>query len=297
MIKIKNLFKAFDDRPVLTNINCTIKDCSVYGLVGVNGVGKSTLLRIMSGVFSQDKGELLYDTSPVSDETVMQEIVFVPDDLYFFSGYTLLETAKFYQALYKKFDLDEVVRLAGSFKLELNVSISKFSKGMKRQAAIICALATNAKYVFLDETFDGLDPLVKKKMKSLISKKIIDNKSTVVLTSHSLRELEDICDHLIVMSEGSILFESEVDSLKTNMLKIQISLKKDFDRDDFKMLNIVTFKKSGSVATIIARDKNQKAFNDLKKLKPLLLESVPLSLEEVFIYEMEALGYEFDEII
>ena len=182
-------------------------------------------------------------------------------------------------------------------KLDLNVAINTFSKGMKRQVAIVCALATNAKYMLLDETFDGLDPVIKKFMKKKIIEKLENNKTTVILTSHSLRELEDICDYLAVIVGGKILFNNLVDNLKTSMIKVQISLKGDFDENNFKKVKIVDYKKSGSIATLLVDNKDKEAMKLLKELKPVLLDVIPLSLEEVFIYEMEAVGYDYNKII
>jgi len=298
MIRIENLSKKYDKVNVLDNLNCTIKDGSIYGLVGSNGAGKSTLLRLINGIFIPDNGTILIDEMQVfENEKIKQELVFVPDDLFFYPSYTLLDTAKYYEALYKKFDMEYLKKLASILKLDLNRKISTFSKGMKRQCALICALATNAKYMFFDETFDGLDPVIRNTMKKIIAKQMDSNNTTIVMTSHNLRELEDICDNLGLLHKGGILFESDIDTIKTNMFKVQISLKNDFSKETFKNLNILNYKKIGSVATLIINDEKGDAKEKLEKLKPLILDFLPLTLEEVFIYEMEALGYEFNEII
>lgn len=298
MIEIKNVSKKFDTISVLEKLNCTIKDNCIYGLVGANGSGKSTLLRLINGIFITDDGEIKVDGKPSFDnEEIKQEMVFVPDDLFFYKGYTLSDMAKFYKALYHKFDTEYLYELSSTLNLDKNRKISSFSKGMKRQCALILTLATKCKYLFFDETFDGLDPVVRNFFKKQLAKHMEENNSTIIMTSHNLRELEDICDNLGLLYKGGILFESDIDSIKTNMHKVQISLKDDFDEKSFKDLDIISFKKVGSVASIIIEDKDHTARKKLEKMKPIILDFLPLTLEEVFIYEMEALGYEFNEIL
>jgi len=298
MIRIDKLSKKYDKDYVLNNLSCTIKDNCIYGLVGANGAGKSTLLRIIMGIFESDEGIITIDDELVSDNTELkQRMVFVPDDLFFYPGYTLLDTAKYYESMYKNFDMNYLKEMASTLNLSLNKKISTFSKGMKRQCALICAIATNADYMFFDETFDGLDPVIRSTMKKALIKQMNKKKTTVVMTSHNLRELEDICDNLGLLYKGGILFESDIDTIKTNMYKVQISLKNDFSQDSFKDLEILNYKKIGSVATLIINDKKGDSKKKLEKLNPIILDFLPLTLEEVFIYEMEALGYEFNEII
>lgn len=298
MIKIENLSKKYDKENVLENLNCTIKDGCIYGLVGANGSGKSTLLRLINGIFTPDKGIICVDGEDVIDNAeIKQDMVFVPDDLFFYPSYTLLDMAKFYQAMYKKFDMEYLKELASILKLDMHAKINTFSKGMKRQCALMCAISTNAKYMFFDETFDGLDPIIRSLVKKILAKKMEENNTTIVMTSHNLRELEDICDNLGLLYKGGILFESDTDKLKTTMFKVQISFKEDFSKDKFKSLDILNFKKSGSVATLIINDKKGNSKKMLEKMNPLILDYLPLTLEEIFIYEMEALGYEFKEII
>lgn len=298
MIKIENLSKKYDKENILDNLNCTIKDGSIYGLVGSNGAGKSTLLRLINGIFTPDSGTILIDGEEVfENEEIKQDLVFVPDDLFFYSNYTILDTAKYYEAMYENFDMEYLKKLASTLKLDINRKINTFSKGMKRQCALICALATKCKYMFFDETFDGLDPVIRNTMKKIIAKQMEEENTTIVMTSHNLRELEDICDNLGLLYKGGILFESDIDTIKTNMYKVQISLKNDFSQDSFKDLEILNYKKVGSVATLIINDKKGDSKKKLEKLNPIILDFLPLTLEEVFIYEMEALGYEFNEII
>ena len=296
MIEIKGVSKRYDKDDVLYNLNCTIKENCIYGLVGANGSGKSTLLRLINGILIPDKGSIKIGKEKTFDnEKVKQNMVFIPDDLYFYPSYTLLDMAKFYQAMYKKFDMEYLKKLANHLHLATNQKLSGFSKGMKRQCALILALATRSKYMFFDETFDGIDPVVRNFFKKAMARQMEEDKTTIIMTSHNLRELEDICDNLGLLYDGGILFESDIDSIKTNMFKVQISLKKDFDKEDFKDLEVLNFKKVGSIATLIIKDEKQESRNILEKMNPIILDYLPLTLEEVFIYEMEALGYAFEE--
>lgn len=298
MIEIKGVSKRYDKEDVLQNLNCTIKENCIYGLVGANGSGKSTLLRLINGILIPDKGSIKIRKEKTFDnEKIKQNMVFIPDDLYFYPSYTLLDMAKFYQAMYKKFDMEYLKKLANHLHLATNQKLSSFSKGMKRQCALILALSTRSKYMFFDETFDGIDPVIRNFFKKAIAKQMEEDKTTIIMTSHNLRELEDICDNLGLLYDGGILFESDIDSIKTNMFKVQISLKEDFDKEDFKDLEVLSFKKVGSIATLIIKDEKQESRDILEKMNPIILDYLPLTLEEVFIYEMEALGYAFEELL
>ena len=298
MIKITDLNKSFGTKKVLENLNCNIKTGSIYGLIGANGAGKSTLLRIIMGIFQKDSGKIEIDGKELIDnEEIKQKLCFVPDDLFFFKWYTLKDTIKFYSKIYKNFEEDRAIKFAESLKLPLDKKISNFSKGMKRQSALICAICTNADYLFFDETFDGVDPVVRNYLKRIIAEQMTKKETTIIMTSHNLRELEDICDNIGLLYKGGILFESEIDSLKTNMFKIQISLDKDFNEKDFENYNLLSFKKVGSVATVILKGDKDKYEKDLKEMNPVILDFLPLTLEEIFIYEMEVLGYEFNALV
>ena len=298
MIQIKDVSKSFNNVKILDKLNCTITDNCIYGLVGANGSGKSTLLRLINGIYKQEEGTITMNGEELfNNATLKQKIVFVPDDLFFYPGYTLKDMFQFYQALYPKFDEEYAVSLAKMFKLDQNRKISTFSKGMKRQCALIAILATNAEYMFFDETFDGLDPVVRNTMKKLIAKKMSEQNTTIIMTSHNLRELEDICDRLGLLYKGGILFESEIDNLKTNMYKVQISFAQEKKKEDFKGIDILSFKKVGSIITLVIKDEKKTSRKILEKMKPVILDYLPLTLEEIFIYEMEVLGYEFEEII
>ena len=298
MIKITNLNKSFGTKQVLENLNCNIKTGSIYGLIGANGAGKSTLLRIIMGIFKEDSGTVELNGEVIKDrEALMQKLAFVPDDLFFFKNYTLKDTFDFYSNIYDKFEIERATKLAETLKLPIDKKVMNFSKGMKRQAALICAICTNADYMFFDETFDGIDPVVRNYLKKIIAEQMNKKETTIIMTSHNLRELEDICDNIGLLYKGGILFESEIDSLKTNMFKIQISLPNDFSEKDFENFNVLSFKKSGSVATVILKGDKEKYEKDLQEMNPIILDFLPLTLEEIFIYQMEVLGYEFNVIV
>ena len=297
MIKISNLNKSYGNKKVLENLNCTINTNSIYGFVGANGAGKSTLLRLINDVFKPDSGNIEIDGKTILDnQELKQKLVFVPDDLYFFPNYTLKDMANFYNSMYKNFDMEYLKKLAEILKLDINTKVQNFSKGMKRQCALICAISTNADYMFFDETFDGVDPVIRGLLKKIIAKQMEKKETTIVMTSHNLRELEDICDNLALIYKGGVLFESEVNNLKTNMFKVQISLKEEFDKDTFKEYNLLNFKKVGSVATLILKSEKEKVKEKLENLNPIILDFLPITLEEMFIYEMEVLGYEFNQV-
>ncbi len=298
MIQIAGLTKSFGKTNVLENLNCTIKTGCIYGLIGANGAGKSTLMRIITGIYQKDAGSIIVDGKELVDEAELKEkIVYVPDDLYFFKNYTIKGMITFYKCMYSKFDELYANKLFELLKLDKTKKIETFSKGMKRQTALVLALSTNAEYMFFDETFDGIDPVVRNLIKRIIAEKMEDKGCTIIVSSHNLRELEDICDNLGLLYKGGILFESDVDTLKTNMFKIQISLGKEFSKENFKDFKVLSFKKNGSVATVIIEGEKEKCEEKIKEMKPIILDFLPLTLEEIFIYQMEVLGYEFNQII
>ena len=298
MIVAENLGKKFRNKTVIRQMNCAIKEGSIYGLVGANGAGKSTFLRMLAGVYQPSEGKAEINGEAVFDNAkIKKEIVFIPDELYFFPNYNFRMMADYYASLYEHFDRHRFQMLCDHFKLDTEARIQNFSKGMKRQGALILALSTRAHYFFFDETFDGLDPVMRSLVKSVLSEDVAQRNSTVLLTSHNLRELEDLCDHTGLLVEGRIMFESDIDSLKTEMFKVQIALPdKTFDRDEFRQLKVLYYKKSGSIATMIVKGDRELVTDVLRSKQPIILDLLPLSLEEVFIYEMEGYGYEFDSL-
>ena len=290
MIKVKEVSKNFEDFVALDNITCNISDGCIYGMVGSNGAGKSTFLRVLAGIYKPEKGEAYIDDAPIYENPKIKEnVVLVADELFFLPGTNMNKMAKLYASIYEKFDWERFNKLTELFELNPAKPIGNFSKGMKRQAAIILALSTRAKYMFFDETFDGLDPV-----KKLICNDVIEYNATVIVTSHSLRELEDICDHLALLHRGGLVLDSDVLELKTSQFKIQVAFRNEFSRSTFDEFNIIRYRQEGSVANMIINGDRDTTVEKLSKLNPLVLDVLPLTLEEVFTYEMEALGYEFD---
>ena len=216
MIEVKSVTKTFEGYKALDNVSCKIPEGCIYGMIGSNGAGKSTFLRLISGVYVPDSGEILIDGEPVYENVkVKNEIAFVPDEFYFMTGSSMKRMAEVYRSVYRDFDLERFNKLTEMFKLDPNKSLGTFSKGMRRQASIILALSTRPKYVFFDEAFDGLDPVMRKLVKTILYSDIEENGTTAIITSHSLRELEDLCDELALLHKGGLVLESDISSLET----------------------------------------------------------------------------------
>lgn len=298
MINIKDVTKKLDDYVAISNLSCSIASGSIFGLIGSNGAGKSTLLRAIMGIYQIDEGQITIAGQPIYENPAMKsKLMFVPDELYFLPGANMERMARMYESVYPSFDIKRFRELTNVFKLNPNENINKFSKGMKRQAAIILALSTKADYLFFDETFDGLDPVKRNLVRTIIAQDSVDRGSTVIITSHSLRELEDTCDQLALLHDGKIVFESDVTNLKTTLFKVQIAFLQPFDESEFSSLEMVSFSKNGSVANFIVRGNREETHQYLSQKSPALLEILPLSLEEVFIHEMAEVGYSFADII
>ena len=298
MIKTNNLTKLFDDFVAVSDVSCTIPEGCIYGMVGSNGAGKSTFLLLITGIQEADNGTITIDDKPVYENPeIKQQIAFVPDDLYFLPGSNMKRMAGFYFSIYESFDRDRFDTLTSAFELDPNKNLNSFSKGMKRQAAIILALACRPKYMFFDETFDGLDPVMRNLVKGLICKEVIDNNATVIITSHSLRELEDTCDQLSLLHKGGLILESDIEGLKTSHFKVQIAFNEDYTTSIFQGIPYMYIKKQGSVTNMIVTGDYDNTISKLREMRPVLMDILPLSLEQVFTYEMQKLGYNFDEIL
>ncbi len=298
MIQITNVVKQFDRKVVLDRLNCTIPEGCVYGLVGSNGSGKSTLLRLISGIYRPESGSITIDGQPVFDNPdVKKRIVFVPDELFFLPHADLRRMEQLYASVFEGFSHERFNTLLKDFSLNPKANINTFSKGMRRQAATILALSCRADFILFDETFDGLDPVMRNLVKNLLYREVIERKATVVITSHSLRELEDTCDQLALLHKGGIIFESDVDHLKTSLFKVQVAFEGEYDRTRFEGVNVLNFTKRGSVASMIVRGDRKETEETITAMHPVLFEILPLSLEEVFVYEMGQLGYEFSEVL
>ena len=298
MICAENVTMKFDNHTALSGLNCKIPNGCIYGLVGSNGAGKSTFLRLISGIYRPNSGNITIDGAPVYENPeVKNKILFVPDEQYFIPGANLLRMAKLYAAMYEKFSFERFHNLTKTFGLSETANIGTFSKGMKRQASTILALSCMPEYLFFDETFDGLDPVMRNLVKQVIYNDVMERNTTTIITSHSLRELEDTCDQLALLHKGGIVFESDIQNLKTQLFKIQVAFDGEFDKSRFKDIQMLNYTQVGSVATFIARGEREGVVARIREMNPLLLDVLPLNLEEVFVYEMEALGYAFKEIM
>jgi len=297
MVKAEGLTKQLGTKDVLKDLTCDIRDGTIYGLIGANGAGKSTFLRLIAGVYYPDGGSLKVDNEEIFDNLVKKkDVVFIADDFYFPTGFTVEQYASLYSIFYDTFDYSYFWKNLEILGLPLKGKIMNFSKGMKRQLVMLCALSCKCKLILFDETFDGLDPVVRNLMKNLIYEEVAERGVTVIMTSHNLRELEDICDCLGVLYKGGILFEGDVANIKSNVFKVQIAFKEDFSDKNFIGINIVNYKKHGSVAELIVRGDREETKSKLEALNPVIMDILPLTLEEIFIYEMELLGYAYENV-
>lgn len=298
MICAENLTLKFEDFTALNNLNCSIPDSRIYGLVGSNGAGKSTFLRLVSGIYRPTSGEVNVDGARIYENPdVKKKIVFVPDDLYFLPQSSMKTMASLYASVYENFNYDRFKDLTATFGLDPNKNIGTFSKGMRRQVSTILALASMPEILLFDETFDGLDPVMRNLVKQVIDHDVRTRNTTTIITSHSLRELEDACDQLALLHKGGIVFESDIGDLKTALFKTQVAFSTPYSRELIESAGIemLNYSQLGSVASFITRGDRDDVRAKLASLSPLLIDILPLRLEEVFVYEMEALGYAFKD--
>ena len=291
MLKIENVNKKLGNKIVLDNLSLTINDGSVFGLVGINGAGKSTLLRCIAGIYECDNGSITIDDNLVyENELIKKDIFFVSDDPYYPINATIIDLKNFYKSFYK-FDEEIYAKYLEIFKLNENVTIHTFSKGMKRQVFILMALAISPKLLILDEAFDGLDPFVRLTFKkSLIE--LIENKNiTVIISSHNLRELEDICDGFAILENHQICTSGDIIESKDNIHKIQLAFSDEIEQSVFDGLDILSIKQTSRVYSIVVKGDIEHVTNYLNELKPILLEVLSVSFEELFLFEMQARGY------
>ena len=291
MLKIENISKKLGNKIVLDNLSLTINDGSVFGLVGINGAGKSTLLRCIAGIYECDNGSITIDDNHVyENELIKKDIFFVSDDPYYPINATIIDLKNFYKSFYE-FDEEIYSKYLDLFKLKENVIIHTFSKGMKRQVFILMALAISPKLLILDEAFDGLDPFVRLTFKkSLIE--LIENKNiTVIISSHNLRELEDICDGFAILENHQICTSGDIMESKDNVHKIQLAFSDEIEQSVFDGLDILSIKQTSRVYSIVVKGDIEHVTNYLNELKPILLEVLSVSFEELFLFEMQARGY------
>ena len=298
MIKISGVTKYYDDFKSLDEINAVISDGSIFGLVGSNGSGKSTLLRIMCGIFRADGGEVEYDGENVYENVALKNrIVYLSDDQFFLPSATLTEMAKLYSSVYSEFSFEEFDKLLKIFGLDASRKINTFSKGMQKQAAILLGLSAKPKYLLCDETFDGLDPVMRQLVKRILADAVAEHGLTAIIASHNLRELEDICDHIGLLHKGGILFESEIDSLKENIHTVQAVFSYEITTDEIAKIGTVSIKQRGSMVTAVVRGSENEVREKVEALGPDFYEMIPLTLEEIFISEMEERGYDYTKVV
>ena len=297
MIELKGVTKNFDNFKVLENIDLTIPKGSAFGLLGSNGAGKSTILRLLSGIYKAEDGNVLIDGEEVYDNIpIKQKVFFINDETIQFSNFTLNELKNFYKGFYPNFSQELFEKLRNSINLPLNKKLSQFSKGMKRQAIVITALACQTDYLLLDEAFDGLDPTMRIIVKRMIVDAIIDRDLTTIISSHNLKEINEVCDTVALLHEGKIIFSKDLDSVKGNIHKIQTAFPESYTAEDFSELQIMHFEKNQSIYYMIIKGDEDEIRKQLAPKNPLILDIIPLSLEEIFIYEMEVLGYDYNKI-
>lgn len=298
MIQVERLTKKFQTYTALNQISVSVQPGSVFGLVGSNEAGKSTLLRTIAGIYKPDSGTVAIDGTPIFEHpNVKNDIFFISDFPYFIPQSNMKEMAKFYASMYSNWSHERYRELCSLFPIEEKMKISSMSKGMQRQVALICALSTQPKVLLMDEIFDGLDPVMRQLLKKLLAREVSERNITVMIASHNLRELEDVCDHVGLLHQGGVVFEQELDGLKLNLHKLQAVFKPMISMDVFSDLDILKFDMKGSLINMVIRGDKGVISRRIEALKPVYFEMLPLTLEEVFISEMEVSGYDIDKII
>jgi len=295
MIEINGLCKSFDGYQALNNMNIKVQSGSIYGLIGTNGAGKTTVIRHMAGIIKADAGEVLFDGENVWDnEGVKQRIGLIPDELYFPNNSAPDDMRRFYSSVYRNWDDSKYRHIMDLFKLDPHKKVGTFSKGMKKQVAFALAMAKNPDYLILDEPIDGLDPIVRKIVWRLIVDDVAEKEMSVLVSSHNLKEMEGICDYIGIVDHGEMKLERELDLLKGRIHKVQVSFGKDGLPPEINdNLNIIHRDTRGSVELLIIANSMQTIEETIGSRNPVLFDILPLSLEEIFIYE---LGGESDEI-
>lgn len=298
MIKVSNVTKFYDDFKVLNSINLNVRKGTIYGLVGPNGAGKTTVINHINGVIKPESGSVTINGEPVyENEHIKKHISNISDDWFYFSTYTVKQMANFYKDLYPSFNKDRYEKLKEIFKIDEKKQIRKMSKGQIKQVAFWLSLSAMPDVLILDEPLDGLDPVMRKQVLNLVICDVADRELTVLVSSHNLRELEDICDWVGIIHKGEIIIEKPLDDIKGNVCKYQVSFTSSKEEELKKIEGILNISKTGSVYNLIIKGNSDEIFNKLKNMSPILLERISLTLEEVFIYELGGLGYDFKNII
>ena len=299
MIEVRGINKNFDSVKAIDNITAEIEEGHVFGLIGTNGAGKSTFMRILCGVLKPDSGDVLIDGEPVYDNPVVKaKLFYISDDQYFFKTGTPKDMLKFYETYYQGFDTTKFKDLMQAFHLDINRKINTFSKGMKKQLSVICGVCAGTKYLLCDETFDGLDPVMRQAVKSIFIKEIEDRGLTPIIASHNLRELEDICEYVGLLHRGGILLAKDMEDMKISIHKMQIVIKDEETLSKIKeRFEVVKVENRGALYTITIRGKREEVDQFMLEINPIFYELLPLSLEEIFISETEVKGYDIKSLI
>ena len=298
MIKVKNLIKTFDGFYALNGLDLNVKKGSVYGLIGPNGAGKTTIIKHIAGIYTQDSGEVLIKGEKVfENDNIKKDMVLISDDLFFFNTYTIKDMAKFYSGIYPNWNWERFESLKEIFKIDTSRRVKRLSKGMQKQVAFWLSICAMPELMILDEPVDGLDPVMRRNVWKLMLQDVAERETTVLVSSHNLRELEDVCDHVGIMHNGKIVLEKALDDVKGNIHKVQLAYNDGFPNELNEAVEILHIETFGSVSMIIAKGKVEEITEKIKLTKPLICDVLPLTLEEVFIYELGGQGYEFENII
>lgn len=298
MIQVKNVTKYFDDFKVLDNFSLNVQKGTIYGLVGPNGAGKTTIINHINGVLKPIHGTITINGIPVYENVnVKQRVLSIADDWFYYSTYTIKQMARFYADVYPQFNFQRYEAIKQIFKIDEKKQIRKLSKGMKKQVAFWLVLSAMPEVLILDEPLDGLDPVMRKQVMNLVIADVSDREMTVLVSSHNLRELEDICDWVGIIHQGRMIIEKPLDDLRGSVHKYQMVLEEDVAQKLEQSENVLHISRTGSVYSVIVRGEAHTTHESLKALSPLLCERISLTLEEVFIYELGGLGYDFKNII
>lgn len=298
MIKAENVTKSFEGFKALDDLTLTVRKGSVYGLIGPNGAGKTTFIKSLMGIYRQDNGSITVDGESIYENCdIKQRIIYISDDLFFFTTYSIIEMAKFYAGIYKNWDWEMFEKLKSVFKIDVKRRCRRLSKGMQKQIAFWLGICARPDLMVLDEPVDGLDPVMRRNTWAILLQEVAEREMTVLVSSHNLRELEDVCDEVGIMFNGKIVFEKSLDDVKGEIHKLQIAFKDDAAPEFKESLNILHSSKFGSVDTYIVRGNSEEIKNICEKFSPLICDILPLTLEEIFIYELGGMGYEFENIL
>lgn len=298
MLEVKNAVKTFDGFRALDGLTMTVPKGAVYGLVGPNGAGKSTIIRHLAGIYRQDSGEVLLDSQPVYENTeAKRRMAVIGDDWYYFPQAGIKEMAKFYAGIYPAFSWERYEKLKQVFPLDEKMMLRRMSKGMQKQVAFWLTVCCMPEYLILDEPVDGLDPVMRRQVWSLLLGDVAERGTTVLVSSHNLRELEDVCDHVGILNHGKVLLERSLSDLQDNTVKLQVAYQGVTEPVLPAELNILHRSHVGRVYTYIVRGSSQEILRRMQITEPVLLESIPLTLEEIFIYELGGVEYAAKDIL